>query len=156
LEVGEGWARLAAGHAVDLGGIGKGWLADRLCERFDNGLVNLGGDLRARGEGPDGCGWTVGLCDARCVVITDGGVATSGVAGRRWMGGHHLIDPRTGASVATDVSAVSVAAADALTAEILAKCAVMVGVDRARGWVGSRGAIRCALVLAKPVGAEVR
>src|SRR5712691_7898499 len=42
----EGAARLAAGSAVDLGGIAKGWMADRLAERLGtNALVNLCGDL---------------------------------------------------------------------------------------------------------------
>jgi thiamine biosynthesis lipoprotein len=95
-------ALLAAGYdraAVDLGGVGKGWLADRLAERLEDAAVNLGGDLRALGPGPDGDGWTVGLCDGSAVRVHDAGVATSGRAGRRWAGGHHLVDPRTGRPV---------------------------------------------------------
>ncbi|TMD99877.1 MAG: hypothetical protein E6I76_01565 [Chloroflexi bacterium] len=38
LDVGEGWARLRPGAAVDLGGVGKGWLADRLAERLENAV----------------------------------------------------------------------------------------------------------------------
>jgi len=50
LEVGGRGARVRTGSSLDLGGIAKGWMADRLCERLgDNALVNLGGDLRARG-----------------------------------------------------------------------------------------------------------
>ena len=97
LDVGEGWARLRPGAAVDLGGVGKGWLADRLAERLENAVVNLGGDLRALGAGPGGEGWTAGLCDGSAVRVTDAGIATRGRAGRRWAGGHHLVDPRTGA-----------------------------------------------------------
>ncbi|HEY0408997.1 MAG TPA: FAD:protein FMN transferase, partial [Candidatus Dormibacteraeota bacterium] len=80
-------ALLAAGYdraAVDLGGVGKGWLADRLAERLEDAAVNLGGDLRALGPGPDGDGWTVGLCDGSAVRVVDAGIATSGPAGRRW------------------------------------------------------------------------
>ena len=54
LEIGNGWAALAPGCAVDLGGVGKGWLADTLCERFDNAAINLGGDIRVRGAGLEG------------------------------------------------------------------------------------------------------
>lgn len=57
LEVGQGWAQVAAGCAIDLGGVGKGWLADCLCERFDNAAINLGGDVRTRGPGPQCAGW---------------------------------------------------------------------------------------------------
>src|SRR5213593_2291259 len=47
-----GEARLLHGAAVDLGGIAKGWLVDRVSERLgENVLVNLCGDLYARGGG---------------------------------------------------------------------------------------------------------
>src|SRR5207248_8583425 len=50
LEVRSGSARLRPGPAIDLGGIAKGWLADRLAEDLaENVLVNLCGDLFARG-----------------------------------------------------------------------------------------------------------
>src|SRR5437899_12071337 len=45
LQVRPGGARLADGAALDLGGIAKGWLADRLAEDLgDNVLVNLCGE----------------------------------------------------------------------------------------------------------------
>src|SRR5207302_11099908 len=116
LDVGEGWARLRPGAAVDLGGVGKGWLADRLAERLENAVVNLGGDLRALGAGPGGEGWTTGLCDGSAVRVTDAGIATSGRAGRRWAGGHHLVDPRTGRPAPGGPEAVRVAAGTGMPA----------------------------------------
>src|SRR5690349_15561982 len=57
LEVAPGRARLEGGAGVDLGGLAKGWMADRLAERLgENALANLGGDLAARGVGPEGAG----------------------------------------------------------------------------------------------------
>jgi thiamine biosynthesis lipoprotein len=146
LEVGVGWARLRPGAAVDLGGVGKGWLADVLCERLEDAVVNLGGDLRAIGGGPDGDGWIVELCDGSRVRARDAGCATSGTAGRSWRGGHHLIDPRTGAPAVTDAVAVSVVAGTALHAEVLAKAAVIAGAGAARAWAASRGAIHVAVI----------
>jgi thiamine biosynthesis lipoprotein len=150
LEVGEGWARLAAGCAIDLGGVGKGWLADTLCERFENAAINLGGDLRALGAGPDGAGWSVSLCDDTIVRVRDAGIATSGSSGRHWPGGHHLIDPRTAAPARTRVSAVSVVANTALRAEVLAKGACLVGPPAADAWLRGRGAARHAIALVAP------
>jgi FAD:protein FMN transferase len=146
LEVGDGHARLAPGHSIDLGGLGKGWLADRLGERFDNACVNLGGDLRALGEGPEGRGWLVGLCDGGALRVKDGGVATSGTRGRSWAGGHHLIDPRTGRPASCEATAVSVAGVDAFTAEVLAKSAVLVGPAGAAAWLGQHGAVAHAAI----------
>jgi FAD:protein FMN transferase len=145
LHVGDGWARLAAGCAIDLGGVGKGWLADRLGERLGNAVANLGGDLCAIGDGPDGAGWTVGLCDGSVLALRDGGVATSGIEVRRWRGGHHLVDPRTGVPAATDLLAVSVVAADAATAEALAKAAALLGSHDAPQWLRDHGAARWAM-----------
>ncbi|MFI5287528.1 MAG: FAD:protein FMN transferase [Candidatus Dormibacteria bacterium] len=140
LEVGDGWARLAHECSIDLGGVGKGWLADRLCERFDDAAINLGGDIRTRGAGPQRRGWDVALCDGRVVSVRDAGIATSGISRRRWPGGHHIIDPRTGAPASTGIAAVSVIAESALRAEVLAKGACLIGPSAAGGWVEARGA----------------
>jgi thiamine biosynthesis lipoprotein len=140
LEVGDGWARLARECSIDLGGVGKGWLADRLCERFDNAAINLGGDIRTRGAGPQRRGWDVALCDGRLVIVRDAGIATSGISRRRWPGAHHLIDPRTGVPARTEIAAVSVIAENALRAEVLAKGACLIGPSSAGGWLEARGA----------------
>jgi thiamine biosynthesis lipoprotein len=122
-------AALAPGTAVDLGGIAKGALADMLIDLLgDNAVCNLGGDLRVRGDGPGGDGWHVGLCDGSAIALNDGGIATSGTTRRRWgKGMHHLIDPRNGLPVYTDLTEVSVVTDSALRAEIYAKTAVLLG-----------------------------
>ncbi|HXA30129.1 MAG TPA: FAD:protein FMN transferase [Candidatus Angelobacter sp.] len=145
LDVGDGWARLAPGCAVDLGGVGKGWLADRLAERLDNAAVNLGGDVAVQGDGPEGGGWTVGLCDRWAVALRSGGVATSGTTARRWATGHHLIDPRSGRPSQTDVLEASVVAADAATAEALGKAAILLGTCDAPRWLAEHGAAHWSL-----------
>ena len=139
LEIDVGRARVAPGAALDLGGLAKGWLADRCSERLGaNALVNLGGDLRARGSGPGGEGWAVGFGD-RTVLLWDMGAATSGTTRRRWGAGlHHLIDPRTGLPADSDLEEVSVLARSAADAEILAKTALLLGRDRAGAWLRGR------------------
>lgn len=128
LDLAPGRARLRPGTAVDLGGLAKGWLADRAVERIGpSALANLAGDLRARGPGPGGEGWPVGF-GTTTVLLRDLGAATSGTGGRRWGPGlHHLIDPRTGWPSASDLSLVSVLAPTALEAEVLAKTALLLG-----------------------------
>ena len=125
-------ARLAPGAAIDLGGLAKGWIADRAVERMGaNSLANCGGDLRAVGGGESGEGWPVAF-GGKTLLLTDHGAATSGTTKRRWGDGfHHLIDPRTGAAADSDLSEVSVLARTALDAEILAKTALLLGSERA-------------------------
>lgn len=156
LQVEKGRARLRAAAGIDLGGIAKGWLADRLAaELGPNCLVNLGGDLFARGVGPTGEGWPVALAPASTtaaagrpaatVLLRDQGAATSGTGRRAWRDGehdlHHLIDPRTGHPAAGDLTEVSVVAVSATEAEVHAKAALLL-------WSGSAPAYLAAHTLA--------
>jgi thiamine biosynthesis lipoprotein len=128
----------------DPGGIGKGLAADlvsrELCDAGAAGaLVSLGGDLRVRGRSPRGDqDWRIAVedpDDASTIVaeldIVDGGVATTSTTSRTWTRGgrsvHHVIDPRTGAPTSSSVRAVTVAAADAWSAEVFAKAALVAG-----------------------------
>jgi thiamine biosynthesis lipoprotein len=107
--------RLPQGTRLDLGGIAKGWAADTALKRFfrpfANVIVNVGGDLRLRGEVQPGESWAVGIRnpftdhlpagDTIAIVrMGQGGLATSGASRRWWYQGgqrqHHLLDPRTG------------------------------------------------------------
>jgi thiamine biosynthesis lipoprotein len=141
LEVAPGRARLRVGTGIDLGGLAKGWLADRLAFALGaNCLVNLGGDLFARGPGPTGRGWPVGL-GPTVVLLRDLGAATSSTRRRRWRFGgrflHHLIDPRTGAPAPVQ-GEVSVVAASAAAAEVLAKTALLLGHGAADAYLDRR------------------
>jgi thiamine biosynthesis lipoprotein len=130
------------GVEVDPGGIGKGLAADLVTEELlDAGahgaLVNVGGDLRVRGEAPRGGAWDVAVHDparparevAR-IALSDGAVATSSRAQRCWSTRtglmHHLIDPRTGRPGATRFATATAVAADGWWAEVVTK-AVLIG-----------------------------
>ncbi|MGN6695379.1 MAG: FAD:protein FMN transferase, partial [Aquihabitans sp.] len=147
--------RLPEGVGFDPGGIGKGLAADLVAARIDGEgaagvLINLGGDLRAIGFGPDGDDWTVDLDPAATghpharVVLDHGAVATSTVLRRRWtIAGaerHHVIDPRAGTSAASDVVAASVIAARGWQAEVLAKAAIVAGLADGARLIASIGA----------------
>lgn len=121
LELGDGVARVTRGAGVDLGGIAKGWMADRLAAGLGpNSLVNLGGDLMARGAWPVSVGGTT-------LLLRDQGAATSSVRRRRWGDVHHLIDPRTGLPARSGLSEVSVVASSGFEAEVIAKTALLLG-----------------------------
>jgi FAD:protein FMN transferase len=113
---------LAAGVRLDLGGIGKGYAAERAAEILALAgpcLVNAGGDIAIRGGR-----WPVGV-EHLTLELSYGAIATSGRDRRRWLRGgseqHHLIDPATGAPARTDVLRVTVVAGDAVEAEVAAK-----------------------------------
>ena len=133
------------GVGIDLGGIGKGRAADLavgdlLHAGADGACVDLGGDVRVAGRPADGeDGWVIGVADPAAdndvadlaIRLADGAVATSTRCRRRWVSGgrpaHHLIDPGTGRSAAGDLDTVTVVAADAGWAEVIAKAALIAG-----------------------------
>ncbi|HKW05988.1 MAG TPA: FAD:protein FMN transferase [Candidatus Dormibacteraeota bacterium] len=125
LQIRPGQAHVAHGAGIDLGGIAKGWMADRLSEKIGSYcVVNLGGDLRVRGQ------WPIGIGPAT-LMLHDQGAATSSVRKRRWADVHHLIDPRTGLPARTGLHDVSVVCPTALEAEVVAKTALLLGPERA-------------------------
>jgi thiamine biosynthesis lipoprotein len=52
---------------------------------------------------------------------------------------HHLIDPRTGMPVKTDLAEVSVVTDSALRGEVYAKCAMLLGASAGLAFLESRG-----------------
>jgi thiamine biosynthesis lipoprotein len=129
-----GRARIAAGAALDLGGIGKGYAATRALEAMreawpalPGALVDLGGDLALWGMTPERGPWRIDVADPRApgalagrLVLSGGGVATSGRDIRRFGPGrslHHLIDPATGEPAEPGPLAVTVVAPHAAEAE---------------------------------------
>lgn len=129
--------RLAPGCGIDLGGVAKGWMADRLRAWLGpNALANLGGDLSAGGAGPQGDGWPVGFA-GMTVMLRHQGAATTSVLRRRWAGLHHLIDPRTGLPADTGLESVSVVACSGLDAEVITKTALLAGPDIGRAFCAS-------------------
>ena len=147
--------RLPAGVGFDPGGLGKGLAADLVAERLDGegaagALINIGGDLRAVGFGPRGEDWTVEIDPAATglplatVAVEQGGLATSTVLRRRWrVGGrpqHHVIDPTTGEPADRGIVAATVIAARGWQAEVLAKVALVGGLDVASALVTELGA----------------
>jgi thiamine biosynthesis lipoprotein len=127
---------LAPGASLDLGGIAKGFAADRCAEQlapFGPALVNAGGDLAVSGPRADGP-WPVAVDvpgDQLTLSIAQGGLATSGRDRRRWVRGgderHHLIDPATLRPAQGGPLSVTVAAASATAAEISAKSIFLAG-----------------------------
>lgn len=129
---GTGRVTLEDGYRLDLGGIAKGWAADRtlaLLRRSGPALVNAGGDVAAAGRA-----WPVGVetPDGTITLQLDGGgLATSGRDRRRWLQDgeerHHLIDPATALPADGDLLTVTVAAPTAAQADVLAKALFLAG-----------------------------
>ena len=143
---------LPAGLGLDLGGIGKGWAVDHVAQALAvHGplLVDAGGDIRVVGAA-QGEPWPIAVQDPfnepqdlLTLALTSGAVATSSIGGRLWtrdgQAMHHLLDPRTGQPSASDLHTVTVLAPTATVADVAAKVALILGSQRGRAYLASRG-----------------
>lgn len=112
--------------AVDVGGMAKGYIADRLTEilcssGLTNFIVNLGGNAVAHGRKPDGSPWRIGLQDPQdkekilsALEIVDASAVTSGIYERCFTKDgrffHHILSTVDGMPVQTDVAGVTIVA----------------------------------------------
>ncbi len=138
------------GVELDFGAIAKGFGVDevaRLLERhgIERYLVEVGGEVRARGKSCRNQYWRVGVNMPRpdagpadiiqTIILRNEAVATSG-SYRQFTTTEgdtltHIIDPRRCASVGTQVVSVSIIAPDCTTADALATAAMVLPLDSA-------------------------
>ena len=140
------------GMELDLGGIAKGWIADRIKDYWraygvHAGIINLGGNILLVGDSPKRTSgqWSVGVQDPKesrgnniaSVMVPECSAVTSGtyerylvVDGHKY---HHLIDPRTGYPVETDLAGVTTFTKYSVEAEIECKRLFFAGKPLA-GW----------------------
>jgi len=152
-----GWRQLAldpdthaltqAGNVyLDLSSIAKGYAVDLIAERLDNRgiqayLVDIGGDMRAKGKKPDGQGWRIGIErpmageQAVHTIIEPGDMAvlTSGSYRNHFRDGDkeysHTIDPRTGKPIPRELVSVTVVHGNAKQADGLATAITALGAE---------------------------
>jgi thiamine biosynthesis lipoprotein len=121
---------------LDLGAVAKGLAIDMAAREllpFRDFAIDAGGDLYLGGKNADGEPWSVGIRHPRLdgqlidvIRVSDKAVCTSGDYERRMGEGHHIIDPRTGASAAGAASA-TVVAPLAMLADAVATAAFVMG-----------------------------
>ncbi len=136
--------KTSPGVELDVNGIAPGHAVDLVAERFDalgvrDYLVELGGEVRARGRSPAGRAWRVaveaplrGEREPYALVELDGmSASTSGdyrdfriVDGRRVS---HTMDPRTGAPVTNGLASVCVLHPSAARADAYATALMVLG-----------------------------
>lgn len=154
-----GWQRLQLDHAkhralqsgditLDINALGPGYAVDAMAELLDDAgiesyLVELGGEMRARGLKPDGTAWRVAVesPDGRTeagldtiIALRDRSVGTSGDyrvgfihAGRRYS---HTLDPRGGEPIAHALAAVSVIDVSTMAADAYAAALLVLGSEQ--------------------------
>jgi thiamine biosynthesis lipoprotein len=147
------------GMKLDLGGIGKGYIADKIYELFSTeyaetvtgAVISLGGNILCYGNKPGGKSFNVGLQDPTkdvgqyvAVVTADavsqgkpvpGSIVTSGNYERAFeLDGKkytHIIDPETGYPVDNGLVSVTVVCENSTLADMLTTALFVMGYDKA-------------------------
>ncbi|HWQ60195.1 MAG TPA: FAD:protein FMN transferase [Candidatus Fimivivens sp.] len=154
VDMDSGIVRKPEGLRIDLGGIAKGFAVDRVArmlrERgYPDFLVDAGGDIFVSGRDVDhGYGyWAIDIAvpasvTAPILMLSDMAVATSGIDRRKWFAEgeerHHLVDPRTGNSAATDIVSATVVMPSVVRAEVFAKTLCILGSVKALAFAEER------------------
>ena len=124
----------------------------------ENGAaIDAGGDIVVRGSSSTDERWWVDIEDPAdpsrtlaTIAVSDAAVATSAGNRRRWRVGkgfaHHLIDPRTQSSSASDLVQSTVVAATAERADVLAKTAFTLGARDGRRFLERQPRVAAVLV----------
>ncbi|MFZ2540056.1 MAG: FAD:protein FMN transferase, partial [Oscillospiraceae bacterium] len=133
------------GMALDLGGIAKGYIVDRIKDeyqkqRITSALVSIGGNIFAYGTKPDKSLFTVGIRDPKGttgneilgkLTIKDKVVATTGAYeryfeqdGKKY---HHILDVNTGYPYPSDLASVTIICDDGGLADFLSTTLFIAG-----------------------------
>ncbi len=139
---------------IDLGGLAKGYIADRVKELLvksgvSSGIINLGGNVLCIGGRPDGGPFRVGVqrpfahkLESRLVLeIRDKSVVSSGVYERGFVKDghvyHHIMDPRSGRPFVTDTASVTVISSLSSDGDGLSSACLALGWEKGCGLLDS-------------------
>ncbi len=151
------------GMRIDLGGIAKGYAADRMVEYLQSkgveyGIVNLGGNVYAFGKKHNDSKWKIGIqspTDERgryigVIELIDKAVVTSGKYeryfiedGRRY---HHILSTEDGYPIENGLASVSIVAADATAADALSTLVFGLGLEQGLEFTEQREGVEAILV----------
>lgn len=147
------------GMRIDLGGIAKGYAADRAVEIYrrhgiKRALLDLGGNIYACGSYRIGIRDPLGEAGAVSAVITasDTSVVTSGGYERFFESGgktyHHILDPQTGYPAENELASVTIVCENSMRADALSTALFVMGLDKGLEFAQAREDIEAVFITA--------
>lgn len=141
-----------SGMALDLGGIAKGYAADRIAaylteQGINSAIIDLSGNIYALGMKPGNQLWTIGIQDPNesrgnqigSMKIQNQTVVTSGIYERYFVENgvqyHHILDSRTGYPVVNDLNSVSIVTDHSIDADALSTTLFALGKEEGMKFV---------------------
>lgn len=147
IELKDGKVKTPAPMKIDLGGIAKGFAADEIAKLYrekgvTSATINLGGNIYAVGQKPDGSAFRIGIADPEnsadyfaIVSLPDRtALVTSGAYERNFTENgvfyHHILDPKTGYPSNSDIKSVSIFAESSARADALSTAVFVLGSEK--------------------------
>lgn len=143
-----------AGSSIDLGGIAKGYIADRIkdyliAKGVTSAIIDLGGNILTVGSKPDDSGFLIGIKEPFSetgdvltgVLVRDKSVVTSGTYQRCFrIDGvlyHHILDPETGYPADTDLSSITIISDGSADGDALSTICILLGLKDGLAFIES-------------------
>lgn len=148
-------AELLPGVQIDLGGIAKGYAADKAEDILrrsgvSSAIISLGGNISVIGSKPDGSDWTVAikspfkeneyigkLSVSDCSVVTSGGYERYFEQDGKVY--HHIIDPATGYPAESGLASATVVCESGTLADALSTTLFVMGREKAEEFYNKYG-----------------
>ena len=149
--------------AIDLGGIAKGYIADRIkeyleSEGVEHALINLGGNMLAVGGRYDGTDFQIGIQKPfaqtgtvlAAVSVSDQSVVSSGNYERYFEQNgkiyHHILDPGTGYPADTGLYQVTIISDSSAQGDALSTTCFLLGLDKGMELIQSLDGVEAVFV----------
>lgn len=148
---------------IDLGGIAKGYIADKLKKYLkdqgvEHALINLGGNMLAMGGRPDGSDFQIGVQEPfaadgtvlTSLSIADRSVVSSGNYERYFEKDgviyHHILDPDTGYPVQNDLYQVTIISDNSMQGDALSTTCYTLGLEKGMELIQSMEGVEAVFV----------
>lgn len=149
--------------SIELGGIAKGYIADKIAEFLDSNnvtsaVINLGGNNYTLGTKPNGSNFNIGIQDPSktdgsilgYVSVSSKSVVTSGSYERYFIQDgqkyHHILDPSTGYPVENGLCSVSIISDRSIDGDVLSTTCFVLGKEEGMKLINSLEGIQAIFV----------
>lgn len=153
---------LPDGFMLDLGGIAKGYAAEKVKEKLtemgiESAIISLGGNVQTIGKKPGGDLWKIGIANpfgkesSESIHTEDSAVVTSGGYQRNFTYKgktyHHIIDPKTGYPAESGIASVTVICESGTEADALSTAFFVMGRDKTEQFCSSHEGISAVIIM---------
>ena len=139
---------LRENQKIDLGGIAKGYIADKIIEFYkenniNSAIINIGGNIKVLGKKDHDSLWSVGIYEPKkhsekCICsieVEDKSVVTSGAYERALIYKDelycHILNPKTGYPIKSDLKSITVVSSESIDGDALSTPLFIMGKDKA-------------------------